>query len=97
MKKILVVGGATFGSVAAAFSLGVGLASADDSVVGQTYEKAKAALSAQGMTAVVATSIGGRKDLNECIVTGAHAAPSLDGFGVQRTGTMLVNINCAGQ
>ncbi|MET0451477.1 MAG: hypothetical protein ABW137_06540 [Mycobacterium sp.] len=95
MKKVLVLGVGAIGSAAMALGMGSGVATADDAVVGQTYADAKAALSEQGMAAVVATSIGGRKNLDECLVTSASAAPSIDGFGGQRAGTMLVNLNCS--
>lgn len=94
MKKILVLGGAAIGSVAM-MALGGGIASADD-VVGQKFSEAKSALSAQGMGAQVASTIGGRKDLGDCIVTSAHAAPTVDGYGNRKAGTMLVNLDCGG-
>ena len=94
MRKILVLGTGAIGSAAMALSVGSGVAMADD-VVGQTYAEARAALSARGMAAVVATTIGGRKSLDECLVTSASAAPTIDGVGGQRAGTMLVNLNCA--
>ncbi|MDT5020355.1 MAG: hypothetical protein QOI33_879 [Mycobacterium sp.] len=95
MKKILVLGGAAIGSVAM-MTLGGGVASADD-VVGQKYSEAQSALSAQGLGSQVASTIGGRKDLGDCIVTSAHAAPTVDGYGNRKTGTMLVNLDCGGK
>jgi hypothetical protein len=35
--------------------------------------------------------------LGDCIVTSAHAAPTVDGYGYQKAGTMLVNLDCGGK
>lgn len=94
MNKILVVGVGVLGSAAVALTLGGGVASADDGVVGQTYADAKAALSQQGMTPVVASTVGDRKDWDNCIVTSATPAAGIDGFGNQAGGKMNVNLNC---
>ncbi|MBJ7339943.1 hypothetical protein [Mycolicibacterium sp.] len=94
MKNILVVGVGALGCAAAAIALSSGIASADDGVVGQTYKDAKAALSQQGLTPVVASTVGDRKDWDSCIVTSATRAPGLDGFGNQSSGKMNVNLNC---
>lgn len=94
LKKILVLGAGAIGSAAMALTLGGGVASADDGVVGQTYAKAKATLSQQGLTPVVATTVGDRRDWDNCIVTSATRAPGLDGFGNQSGATMNVNLNC---
>ena len=74
--------------------LGTGVASADDAVVGQTFADAKAALSRQGMSAQVATTVGDRKDWNQCIVSSASPASSIDGFGDGRRSVMNVHLNC---
>lgn len=74
--------------------LGTGVASADDAVVGQTFADAKAALSQRGMSAQVATTVGDRKDWNQCIVSSATPAASIDGFGEGRGSVMNVNLNC---
>jgi hypothetical protein len=92
VKKLLVAG--ALGSAAVAFALGAGVASADDGVVGQTYADAKAALSQRGVTPVVASTVGDRKDWDNCIVTSATPAPGIDGFGNQSAGRMNVNLNC---
>jgi hypothetical protein len=95
VKNLLVLGAGTFAAVAvSAGLLGAGVASADDAVVGQTFADAKAALSQQGMSAQVATTVGDRKDWNECIVTSATPASSIDGFGESKGGVMNVNLNC---
>lgn len=94
MKKILAFGVGAIGSAAVALTLGSGLALADDAVVGQTYADAKAALSQQGLTPVVATTVGDRRDLDACIVTSATKAPAIDGYGGATGGKMNVNLNC---
>jgi hypothetical protein len=61
VKNLLVLGAGAFAAVAvSAGLLGAGVASADDAVVGQTFADAKAALSQQGMSAQVATTVGDR-------------------------------------
>jgi hypothetical protein len=91
---ILAVTAGALGSAAIALALGAGVAAADDGVVGQTYKDAKAALSQQGLTPVVATTVGDRKDWDDCIVTSATPAAGIDGFGNQASGKMNVNLNC---
>lgn len=94
VNKILVAGVGALGSAAVALALGGGVASADDGVVGQTYADAKAALSQQGMAPVVASTVGDRKDWDNCIVTSATPASGIDGFGNQANRKMNVNLNC---
>lgn len=95
VKKLLVLGASVCGTAATAFALlGAGVASADDAVVGQTFADAKRALSQQGMSANVATTVGDRKDWNQCIVSSATPAASIDGFGGGRGNVMNVNLNC---
>ncbi len=74
--------------------LGAGVANADDAVVGQSYKDAKAALSQQGLTPVIATTVGDRKDRDECLVTSATPGSGLDGFGEGKSNIMMVNLNC---
>jgi hypothetical protein len=94
MGKVFGRGIVAIGAVAAAFALGGGIASADDGVVGKTYRDAKAALSQRGLTAVVTSTVGDRKDWDACIVTSATPAAGLDGYGGQSNGKMNVNLNC---
>jgi hypothetical protein len=95
VKKFLILGASAFGTAAMAIGLlGAGVASADDAVVGQTFADAKAALSRQGMSAQVATTVGDRKDWNQCIVSSASPASSIDGFGDGRRSVMNVHLNC---
>ena len=91
MKKILAVG---VGTAALALALGAGTASAEDGVVGQTYADARSALSQQGFTTVVATTVGDRKNRDACIVTSASKASALDGTGNSGGSEMRVNLNC---
>jgi hypothetical protein len=95
VKKTLVLGAGALGAAAVAASLlGAGTASADDAVVGKTYKDAKAALSQRGLSAQVATTVGDRKDWDNCLVTSANPGPSIDGFGAAKQKVMLVNLNC---
>ena len=95
MKKILVLGTGAMGAGAIALSLlGAGAASADDDIVGATYKDARAKLAQSGTTAIVATTVGDRKDWDSCIVTSATPAAFLDGYGDDQGDQMLVNLNC---
>ncbi|OFJ51723.1 hypothetical protein BEL07_21380 [Mycolicibacterium grossiae] len=91
----MVLGVGACGIAAATLGLlGAGVANAEDAVVGQTFADAKAALSQRGMSAQVATTVGDRKNWDECIVSSATPASGLDGFGGQSGGVMKVNLNC---
>ncbi len=94
VNKILVGGVGALGAFAVTLALGGGIASADDGVVGQTYKDAKAALSQQGKTPVVASTVGDRKDWDNCVVTSATPAAGVDGFGKQSGNKVNVNLNC---
>jgi hypothetical protein len=95
VKKLLVLGAGACGAAAVALTLvGAGVANADDQVVGQTYKDAKAAIGQMGLTPVVATTVGDRKDWDDCIVTSANKAPFLDESGNKTGNQMLVNLNC---
>ena len=91
MKLVVLVAS---GIGAASVLLGRGVASADDAVVGQTLKDAKAALSQQGLGVVVATTIGDRKDWDNCIVTSASKSTFKDSTGTSTGANMLVNLNC---
>lgn len=95
VMKILVASVGAIGAAAVTLTLAGGVATADDGLVGQKYSEAKATLSEQGVTPVVATTIGGRTGLDDCIVTSATPAPGLDGFGNQSNGRMNVNLDCS--
>lgn len=95
MKKLLVLGAGACGAAATALTLvGAGIANADDQIVGQTYKDAKAVIGQLGLSPVVATTVGDRKDWDDCIVTSASKAPFLDEAGNKRGTQMLVNLNC---
>jgi hypothetical protein len=95
VKKLLVLGAGACGAAVVALTLvGSGVATADDQVVGQTYKDAKAAIGQMGLTPVVATTVGDRKDWDDCIVTSANKAPFLDESGNKTGNQMLVNLNC---
>jgi hypothetical protein len=74
--------------------IGAGAASADDGVVGAYYKDAKSTLAQRGVTPIVATTVGDRKDWDNCIVTSASPAAFKDGYGGGRGSQMLVNLNC---
>ena len=94
MKKLLVLGSAAVGAGAVVLSLtGAGVASADD-IVGQYYKDARAKLAQRGVSPIVATTVGDRKDWDECIVTSATPASFNDGYGDDQGDQMLVNLNC---
>ena len=95
MKKLLVLGAGACGAAATALTLvGAEIANADDQIVGQTYKDAKAVIGQLGLSPVVATTVGDRKDWDDCIVTSASKAPFLDEAGNKRGTQMLVNLNC---
>jgi hypothetical protein len=74
--------------------VGGGVANADDGIVGQYYKDAKAKISQMGFTPEVATTVGDRKDWDNCIVQSANRASFLDGSGNKTGNRMLVNLNC---
>jgi hypothetical protein len=95
VKKFFVLGASAFGTAAMAVGLlGTGVAGADDGVVGETYADAKVALSRQGMSAEVASTVGDRKDWDQCIVSSATPGSTIDGYGDGRRSVMKVNLNC---
>jgi hypothetical protein len=74
--------------------VGGGVANADDGIVGQYYKDAKAKINQMGFTPEVATTVGDRKDWDNCMVTSATRASFLDGSGNKTGNRMLVNLNC---
>ena len=77
MKKLIVLGaGAAISAAAASAALfGAGVAGAAPDVVGQTYADAVSAIEEEGSTAVVASTVGGKLEQGECIVTRAWDSP----------------------
>jgi hypothetical protein len=95
VKKLLVLGAGVCGAAAVALTMvGGGVANADDQIVGQYYKDAKARIGQMGLTPVVATTVGDRKDWDNCIVTSANKSSFLDGSGNKAGNEMLVNLNC---
>jgi hypothetical protein len=95
VKKLLVLGAGACGAAAVALTMvGGGVANADDGIVGQYYKDAKGKISQMGMTPVVATTVGDRKDWDNCVVTSATKSSFVDGSGNKSGNTMLVNLNC---
>ena len=95
MKKLFVLGAGACGAAAVALTMvGGGVANADDQIVGQYYKDAKARIGQMGMTPVVATTVGDRKDWDNCIVTSANKSSFLDESGNKSGNQMLVNLNC---
>jgi hypothetical protein len=95
VKKILVAIMATIGGAAVALVCGIGTASAEDGVVGETYALAKQALRKQGKTPVVTSTVGDREDWNACLVVSATPAAVLDGFGKSKhKGRVNIALNC---
>jgi hypothetical protein len=95
VKKFFLLGASSLGTAAMAIGLlGAGVASAEDGVVGETFADAKKALRQQGISAEVSSTVGDRKDWNQCIVSSASRSSSIDGFGDGRRQVMRVNLNC---
>jgi hypothetical protein len=95
VKKLFVLGAGACGAAAVALTMvGGGVANADDQIVGQYYKDAKARIGQMGLTPVVATTVGDRKDWDNCIVTSASKSSFLDGSGNKAGNEMLVNLNC---
>ena len=81
-------------AAAAVMTLGCGIASADSSVVGQTYQDAKETLRQQGFTPIVESTVGDRRDRGLCLVTSATPESEIDGFGKKVMKRMNVDLNC---
>jgi hypothetical protein len=69
-----------------------GVANAAPIVVGMTYDKASAAVSNAGLTAVVSTSTGTELQQSDCIVVNQVLRPATS-FSQSST-TMLLSLNC---
>jgi hypothetical protein len=96
VKKILAACAGVFGCAAVALVCGVGTASADDGVVGETYGHAKIALSRAGKTPVVAATVGDRAEWDDCLVMSATPASPINAFGKKNKGRpkVKVSLNC---
>ena len=94
MKMLGVLFGTAAG-VAAALSVGAGIAAAVPDVVGQTYEDAKQSIGATGSKPVIATRIGGRTDEGQCIVTNAWLhTPITQRYEKPKYDEVMVALNC---
>ncbi|WP_253868003.1 hypothetical protein [Mycobacterium sp. GA-1285] len=98
MKKILSVGLMSAMGVAAAsvVLLGSGTASAAPSVVGMKYSDAQEEIENAGGTAVVASRVGDKLDLGDCIVTNIWDSSFLR-ISEADESEMSVALNCAGE
>ncbi|MGV0603065.1 hypothetical protein [Mycolicibacterium sp. XJ1904] len=97
MKKILSIGFMSAMSVAAsAVALGSGTASAAPSVVGMKYSDAQEQIENAGGTAVVASRVGDKLDLGDCIVTNIWDSSFLR-ISQADSNEMSVALNCAGE
>jgi beta-lactam-binding protein with PASTA domain len=98
VRKLIAIG---VGAVAAAgVALTVigsgGTAMAAPDVSGQTYAKAKQALSSAGLNPIVATRVGDRVEEDKCIVDRVQDANFVNGTGASASGTVYVYLNCYG-
>src|SRR3954469_10588214 len=94
MKTLAILFGAAAG-LAAAISVGAGVAAAAPDVVGQTYADAKATIQATGSQAVIATRVGGRADEDKCIVTNAWVRTSVTQvYEKPKYDSVMVALNC---
>ncbi len=98
MKKIISIGYLSAMSVAAASAvlLGSGTASAAPSVVGMKYSDAQEKIENAGGKAVVASRVGDKLDLGDCIVTNIWDSSFLR-IDQADSSEMSVALNCAGE
>ncbi|MFV9632142.1 hypothetical protein [Mycobacterium neumannii] len=97
MKKILSIGFMSAMCVAAsAVALGSGTASAAPSVVGMKYSDAQEEIENAGGKAVVASRVGDKLDLGDCIVTNIWDSSFLR-ISQADESEMSVALNCAGE
>lgn len=98
MKKAISIGAMSVMSVAAASAvlLGSGTASAAPSVVGMKYSDAQEQIENAGGKAVVASRVGDKLDLGDCIVTNIWDSSFLR-ISQADESEMSVALNCAGE
>lgn len=98
MKKVISIGCMSAMSVAAASAvlLGSGTASAAPSVVGMKYSDAQEEIENAGGKAVVASRVGDKLDLGDCIVTNIWDSSFLR-ISQADESEMSVALNCAGE
>lgn len=94
MRKLVFAAGSPTLALAAAATLGVGVAAADD-YAGQTYSDASSAIGGAGLKAVIASRSGTALPLDQCIVERSQKAPWLKGDNFAPvTDTVLLFLNC---
>ncbi|WP_231967298.1 hypothetical protein [Mycobacterium sp. E136] len=98
MKRVISIGCMSVMSVAAtsAVLLGSGIASAAPSVVGMKYSDAQEEIENAGGKAVVASRVGDKLDLGDCIVTNIWDSSFLR-IDQADSSEMSVALNCAGE
>ena len=95
MKKTLAVTAGAWVCAALALAGATGTASAADDIVGETYQHAKSALSKQGKSAHVVSTVGDRREWSDCLVVSATPAPELTAYGKKRSGNRVnLSLNC---
>src|SRR3954451_9141201 len=74
-----------------------GLSAADtDPLAGKTYKDASALVAEGGNKSVIATVVGSRLAIDDCIVTTWRKSNFRDIGGKERAGAVLLNLNCNG-
>lgn len=86
--------GALAGALLMAATVGSGVASAKDPLVGSTYADASDRIGGWNAAAVVSSVYGSRLALDECIVTSWQRSNARDASGKRRPGAILVNLDC---
>jgi beta-lactam-binding protein with PASTA domain len=97
VRKLITIGVGAMGAAGVAIALvGAGTAAAAPDVSGQTYAKAKQALSGAGLTPIIATRVGDRVSEDDCIVDRVQDANFVSGTGTAAASTVKVYLNCYG-
>jgi hypothetical protein len=95
VKKLFVIGAGVVAVAGASGAIfGAGIASAAPDVVGKLYEDAVTEIEEDGGTAVIAVTVGDRKDsMGDCIVTNASDSPFVR-IDEAAEDEVLLTINC---
>jgi hypothetical protein len=98
VRKLIAIGVGATGAAGVALALvGPGTAAAAPDVAGQTYAKAKEALSGAGLTPVIASRLGDRVSEDDCIVDRIQDANFVNGTtGTAAESRVNVYLNCYG-
>ena len=97
MKNVILGLGAVASAAAAMALFGTATAVADE--VGETYSDASEAWDEDGVDPIVATRVGDKLEVDDCIVTAAWTPPFIRDAGDEFTHSedeVLVSLNCAG-